>query len=55
MRKSFQEILISPATVFPVGAEVVSLRGFPVSPEQQTQSPPLALCLVKPACRLPQR
>ena len=43
MRKPFQEILTSSATAFPVGAEVVSLRGFPVSPDAKMQSPPLTL------------
>jgi len=42
MRKPFQEILTDTAT-FAVGAEVVSLRGFPVSPDAGTPSPPLAL------------
>ena len=43
MRKSFQEILTTPATVFPVGAEVVSWRGFPVSSDAKKTPPPLAL------------
>ena len=44
MRKPFQEILTSPAAAaFPVGAEVVSLRGFPVAPHEKLQAPPLVL------------
>ena len=45
MRKRFQEILTgpNPGAAFPVGAEVVSFRGFPTSPDAGTASPPLAL------------